>query len=178
VLDGSKALRRAIGAMFGKRALVKRCQVHKSRNILSYLPPGRHAEARRRLKAAWGLTSFEEALRELRKVQRWLDGISESAGDSLDEALEQTITVHCLGICGALRRTLVTTNPIESAIEVVKHNARRVKRWRGAAMVLRWVGSGLVTAEASFRRVKGHAAMPQLVAALESSSLPEDRGAA
>ena len=88
-------------------------------------------------------------------MQRWLKKISESAAASLGEALEETLTVHRLGITGTLRKTLLTTNPVESAIEVVKHHARRVKRWNGSAMVLRWVGSGLVRAEQQFRRVKG-----------------------
>lgn len=178
VVDGSKALRKGIDVVFGERALVQRCHAHKLRNVLSYLPPGRHAEVRRRINAAWGLTSFKEARLELRKVHRWLRGISESAAASLEEALDETLTVHRLGVTGTLRRTLVTTNPIESAIEIVKHNARRVKRWRGSGMVLRWIGTGLVKAEHQFRRVKGHAAMPQLVAALEGASLPDDRDAA
>jgi transposase-like protein len=79
------------------------------------------------------------------------------------------------GITGTLRKTLVTTNPIESANDIVKAFARRVKHWRGSSMVLRWVGSGLVKAESQFRRVKGHAAMPNLVAALESLSLNESK---
>ena len=178
VLDGSKALRKGIGDVFGERALVQRCQVHKLRNVLSYLPPARHAEARRRIRAAWGLVSYREARGELRKVHRWLEGISESAAASLAEGMEETITVHRLGVTGTLRRTLVTTNPIESAFDLVKSNARRVKRWRGSAMVLRWVGTGLLKAEVQFRRVKGHAAMHQLVAALESVSLSDDKAAA
>jgi len=97
---------------------------------------------------------------------------------SLREGLEETLTVHRLGIGGTLRRTLVTTNPIESANDIVKAFSLRVKRWRGSSMVLRWVGSGLVKAESQFRRVKGHAAMPQLVAAIESMSLNESKDVA
>jgi transposase-like protein len=171
VIDGSKALRKAIADVFGRRAVVQRCLVHKVRNVLSYLPPARQAEARRRLHAAWGLVAFDEARSELTKVQRWLKSVSESAGASLAEAFEETLTVHRLGITGSLRKTLQTTNPIESAIEIVKTNASRVKRWNGAAMVLRWMGTGLVKAERQFRRVKGHKAVPQLVAALENLSL-------
>lgn len=178
VIDGSKALRRAVGDVFGKRALVQRCILHKLRNVLGHLPPSRHPEARRRLHAAWNLVSYSEAKAELKKVHRWLASISESAAASLAEALEETLTVHRLGITGTLRRTLVTTNPIESAIEIVKANAARVKRWSGSAMVLRWMGTGLVKAERQFRRVKGHKAMHQLVAALENESLAEDRDVA
>ena len=81
------------------------------------------------------------------KVRRWLKKISESAAASLGEALEETLTVHRLGISGALRKTLLTTNPIESTIEVVKRHARRVRRWSSSTMVMRWVGSGLIRAE-------------------------------
>lgn len=178
VLDGSKALRKGVVGVFGKRALIQRCQVHKLKNILSYLPPARHVEVRRRLRAAWGLAKYDEALQELRKILRWLKEISEPAASSLAEALEETITVHRLGIVGSLRKTLQTTNPIESAFEVVKHNARRVKRWNGPSMVLRWVGTGLLKAEEQFRRVKGYKSMPQLIAALENESLSEGKDVA
>ena len=94
------------------------------------------------------------------------------------EALDETLTVHRLGITGALRKTLATTNPIESAIEIVKTNARRVKRWNGSAMVLRWVGTGLVKAERQFRRVRGYKQMHLLVAALENDSLSEGKDVA
>jgi transposase-like protein len=175
VIDGSKALRKAIGDVFGTRAVIQRCVVHKLRNILSYLPPSRQVEARRRLKAAWGLVSHQDAVRELRKVQRWLGAFSEPAAGSLAEAFDETLTVHRLGVTGSLRQTLVTTNPIESALEIVKSNSRRVKRWNGSSMVLRWVGTGLVKAENQFRRVRGYAALPGLIAVLENESLSENK---
>lgn len=175
VIDGSKALRKAIRDVFGNRALVQRCQLHKRRNIESYLPPSRQAEARRRLNAAWGMSRHDDALKELRRVHAWLKTINESAAASLTEALEETLTVHQLGVTGALRKTLVTTNPIESANDIVKTNARRVKRWNGSAMVLRWIGTGLVKAEAQFRRVRGHKQMQLLVTALENDSLSEGK---
>jgi len=175
VIDGSKALRKGIADVFGRRALVQRCLVHKLSNVLSYLPPSRQAEARRRLRAAWDLVHHHEAVTELGKVQRWLASISESAAASLAEAFNETLTVHRLGVTGTLRKTLVTTNPIESAFEIVKSNSRRVKRWNGPLMVLRWVGTGLVKAENPFRRVKGHAALPRLIAALENESLNQNK---
>ena len=178
VIDGSKALRKAIGDVFGKRAVVQRCLVHKLRNVLSYLPPARQAEARRRLQAAWNLVAHAEARSELTKVQQWLASVSESAAASLAEAFNETLTVHRLGITGTLRKTLMSTNPIESAIEIVKANSSRVKRWNGAAMVLRWMGAGLVKAESQFRKVKGHRQMSQLVTALENLSLSETKDVA
>jgi transposase-like protein len=178
VLDGSKALGKAVRATFGEQAEIQRCILHKLRNVLSYLPPSWHAEARRRLKAAWGMTSHTEALKELRNVKTWLAGINESAATSLGEALEETVTVHRLGLIGALSKTLLTTNPVESAIEIVKHHARRVRRWNGAPMVLRWTASGLVRAERQFRRVKGHEKIPQLITALQNLSLNNSKDVA
>lgn len=178
VIDGSKALRKAIRDVFGNRALVQRCQLHKRKNIESYLPPSRQAEARRRLNAAWGMSRYDDALRELRRVHAWLKTMNESAAASLAEALEETLTVHRLGVTGALRKTLVTTNPIESANDIVKTNARRVKRWNGSEMVLRWIGTGLIKAEAQFRRVRGYKQMKLLVAALKNDSLSEGKDVA
>lgn len=178
VIDGSRALRRAIRDVFGDRAMVQRCQIHKRRNIESYLPPSRQAEVRRRLNAAWAMSRYDDALEELRRVHTWLETINQSAAQSLAEALEETLTIHRLGVTGALRKTLVTTNPIESANDIVKTNARRVKRWNGSAMVLRWIGTGLVKAEAQFRRVRGYKQMELLVAALENESLSADKDVA
>lgn len=173
VLDGSKALRKAVLAAFGDRARIQRCILHKERNILSYLPESRQRETRRRLRAAWGASSYEEAKTELGKVKRWLEDFSESAAASLVEAFEDTLTVHRLGITGALRRTLITTNPIESTFSITKRHSARVKRWNGSSMVLRWIGAGLIKAEQQYRRVTGHAQMPLLIAALENESLTE-----
>ena len=178
VIDGAKALRKAISDVFGKRALIQRCQLHKRRNIESYLPPSRQVEVRRRLNAAWNMSRYDDALEELRRVHTWLNAINQSAAASLAEALEETLTVHRIGITGSLRRTLVTTNPIESANDIVKSNAHRVKRWNGSAMVLRWVGTGLVKAEAQFRKVRSYKQMRRLVAALENDSLSEDKDVA
>lgn len=141
--------------------------------MLSCLPAKWQDEARRRLNAAWSMNSFEDARDALAMVLGWLTTINESAAASLAEGLEETITVHRRSVQGALRRTLLTTNPIESAIDIVRTHARRVKRWNGTAMVLRWMGSDLVRGEQCFHRVKGHSAIPQLVAELENLSLKE-----
>jgi putative transposase len=105
------------------------------------------------------------------KVLEWLQGMYESAAASLREGFEQTLTVHQLGVTGTLRKTLQTTNPIESAFDTLGRFSGRVKRWNGAAMVMRWVGSGLIQAEKRFRRVKGYKAIPALVSALTSEPL-------
>ena len=171
VLDGGKALRKAVKAKYGKRALVQRCQVHKLRNVLAYLPPSKHAEARRRLRVAWGMEQYEDAKVELGRVLTWLRTISSSAAESLEEAFDETLTVHALGVGGTLRRSLATTNPIESAFDTVRQISRRVKRWRDGNMAMRWAGTGLVTAQSQFRRVKGYKQMTTLIAALDSQDL-------
>jgi len=171
VLDGAKALSKAVRKTFGQRALVQRCQIHKLRNVISYLPPSWHPEARRRLRAAWGMTSFDDADKELQRTLRWLKEISESAAASLDEGLQETITVYKLGVSGALRKTLRSTNPIDSAFDAVRKNARRVKRWRNGSMIMRWVATGLVMAEAGFRRVRGHKDISALVLALDNNEV-------
>lgn len=171
VLDGSKALKKAVRSAFGDEALVQRCHLHKIRNILSYLPNVHHVEARRRLNVAWGMVKYDDAKAELERVLAWLKTLSTSAANSLEEAFHDSLTVHALGITGGLRKTLVTTNPIESAFDIVRTLSRRVKRWNGTAMVLRWAGSGLVRAEAQFRRVKGFKELPQLLSALDDDTL-------
>ena len=171
VLDGAKALRSAVLKRFGDRALIQRCILHKRRNVLSYLPEKWKREATRRLNAAWAMNTYKEAHEAIHKVLSWLEGLNESAASSLREGLEETLTVHGLGVQGALRKTLITTNPIESLFDTVATHARRVKRWRGANMVMRWVGTGLVMAETKFRRVKGYTAIPKLAEALERNAL-------
>lgn len=158
-------------AAFGERALVHCCILHKLHNVLSYLPHKWESEVRRRLNAAWNMNDYTEAHRALLAALAWLRTINDAAAASLEEGFDETLTVQRLGIQGTLRRTLVTTNPVESPFDLVRTHARRVKRWNGSAMVIRWIGSGLVRDEHRFRRVKGHRALPQLVAALDNVSL-------
>lgn len=173
IIDGAKALRSAVRKAFGTQAVVQRCVHHKYRNVISYLPKKWQAEAKRRLRAAWAMTTYKEAKEEIMKVHAWLKGLNESAAASLSEGMEETLTIHRLGITGSLRRTLNSTNPIESVFDTVTKHARRVKRWSGSSMVMRWVGSGLACAEAQFRRVRGYRAIPKLVAALENLTLTD-----
>ncbi len=178
ILDGSKALGGSVRRTFGKEAVIQRCILHKRRNVLSYLPKKWQAEAGRRLDAAWGMTSYDDAKEQLQKVVAWLKTIHESASASLQEGFEETLTVHRLAITGTLRKTLFSTNPIESTFDIVTTHASRVKRWNGSSMVMRWVGSGLVRAEAQFRRVRGYNAIPKLIAALEAWSLTNAKAVA
>jgi transposase-like protein len=168
VLDGSKALAKAIRAQFGADALIQRCQLHKRRNMAEHLPKRWQGVAEQRLKAAYGLREYEAARAELQRTVGWLRTISEGAARSLEEGLEETLTVHRLRLPDVLRRTLSTTNVIESCFAHVQHLTRNVKRWRNGQMVRRWVGGMLLVAERRFRRIRGYKSLPLLLNALLS----------
>lgn len=156
VLDGSKALRAAVEKVFGERAQVQRCQWHKIRNVLDHLPEECRADWRRRLRNAYALTGYEEAHAALQKPWRQLCDINPSAARSLEEGREETLTLHRLGVSTLLRRSLATTNLIESCLSTVRHVARNVKRWQGGDHIARWTAAGLLEAEKKFRKVKGY----------------------
>ena len=165
-LDGGKALHKAVKEVFGERALIQRCRVHKLRNVLEHLPREKQSQAVWRLRGAWAKATPEAALKELRVAVKWLDPISPCAARSLEEGLEETLTLHRLGLNELLRRSLSSTNLIESCFARTEAWTRRVKRWRNGKMVLRWGAAALLVAEAGFRRIRGHAHLPQLKAAL------------
>jgi putative transposase len=168
VLDGSKALHAAMTRVWGKGAVIQRCQVHKRRNVKAHVPEKHHAELDRRLSEAYHETDYAKAETSLEGTARWLDRLNPDAASSLREGLEETLTVVKLGVPGVLRRTLATTNPIESALSVTRRVTARVTRWRDGDMRRRWCVAGLLRAESKFRRVKGHRSMPTLLKALES----------
>jgi len=168
VLDGSKALHNAVRAVFGERAEIQRCHVHKERNILSYLPDEYHRMVRQRLHAAWGMTDYGKAKKALDKLGAYLATLSASAVRSLEEGLEETLTVHRLRLPDPLRQTFHTTNPIESCISRTRHLCANVKRWRSDDMAVRWAGTMLIEAEKKFRRVRGFREMPFLVSLLKN----------
>lgn len=167
VLDGAKALRAAVIRVWGKFAVIQRCQVHKLRNVKAHLADKHHEELTQRLSAAYHETNSTQALTRLRATVAWLRRISPAAAASLEEGLEETLTVVRLGVPELLRKTLSTTNPIESAFSVAESVTRRVKRWRDGNMRERWCVAGLVDAESRFNRVKGHKHLPQLLTALD-----------
>ena len=168
VVDGAKALYKGVREVFGERALIQRCRVHKLRNVLEHLPLEKRSQAAWRLRGAWAKSTPEEALKELRVCVTWLDTISPSAARSLEEGLEETLTVTRLGLHESLVRTFSSTNLIESCFARTKSWTSRVKRWRGARMVLRWGAAALLFAEKGFRRVRGHDHLSQLLQALQS----------
>lgn len=168
VLDGAKALYKGVREVFGDRALIQRCRVHKLRNVLAHLPLEKRTQAAWRLRGAWAKTTPEEALKELRACVKWLDPISPNAARSLEEGLEETLTVTHLALHESLVRTFHSTNLIESCFARTESWTGRVKRWRGAKMVLRWGAAALLFAEKGFRRVRGYNHLSQLLEALHS----------
>lgn len=168
ILDGSNALRKAVRATFGDAALVQRCQVHKTRNILEYLNDRQRPGAQAILRRAYQSADVKTAQRLLLDLARRLETDHPSAAESVREGLDETLTVLTLNLSARLRRSLATTNAAESLLSRTRHVKRNVKRWRGGQMMLRWVAAGVLEAVKGFRRLKGYADMPTLVAALRA----------
>jgi putative transposase len=166
VLDGAKALRKAVRDVAGPRALVQRCQRHKERNVVEHLPERERPWVRMKLRRAWNDPDHAAALASLKALARSLEQTYPDAAGSLREGIEETLTLTRLGITGALKRTLASTNPIESMIGTVRNTQHNVKRWRGGDMRLRWTAAGMAEAQKGFRRVKGHRDLPKLQAAI------------
>ena len=170
VLDGSKALRKAIRKTFGDRCAVQRCQLHKRRNVADLLPKEYRRSADQRIRTAYAMKGYDQAKAQLLKTVEWLDGINPSAAGSLREGLEETLTLHRLVLPDQLRQSLQSTNLIESALSVAEDVTGRVKRWRGGDMRLRWTAAGLLMAEKQFHRIRGCKLMPKLLAALDAQT--------
>jgi transposase-like protein len=168
ILDGSQALRKAVRETFGDAALVQRCQIHKLRNVLDHLPERQRPWVKAILQRAYRSADVTTAQRLLHDLARRLEGDHPSAANSVREGLEETLTLLALGLSDALRRSLSTTNAVESLISRTRHVKRNVKRWRGGQMVLRWVAAGVLEAVKGFRRLRGHKEMPKLVTALRA----------
>ncbi len=175
VLDGAKALVAGVQRVCGQQAVIQRCQIHKRRNVLAHLPERHHQELDRRLAESYGHTHFSQARTGLENTVRWLHRISPDAAASLEEGLAETLTVIRLGVPEMLRRTLSSTNVIESALSVTRNVTARVKRWRDGDMRRRWCSAGLMRAEEKFRRVRGYKQIPQLLAALDATQLDSKR---
>jgi transposase-like protein len=177
VIDGGKALRKAIVQTFGACALLQRCQEHKRRNVLEHLPEDTHAGVKRALKDAWSASDADLARKQLARLASSLQARHPGAAASLREGLEETLTVQALGITGALYRTLRTTNPIENLNGSVARYARNVKRWGDGQMVLRWVASALSDAATRMRKLRGCGQMRTLLKALDARRPERDNGA-
>lgn len=168
VLDGAKALRRAVLDVFGKRALVQRCQVHKRRNVLEHLPEEKRPGIETILKEAFRAATSKTAKGRLEALAGRLAADYPSAAESLREGLDELFTVKELGLPEDLERALSTTNAIENVNNGIRRITRRVKRWRGGTMILRWLGAALQELQAGFHRIKGYRGMEALVAALHA----------
>ena len=179
VLDGGKALAAAVRKHAGEAAFIQRCQVHKKRNVVDHLPDEHKADVRRKMQNAYAMAEYADAKRALDQLHRELMDLNPSAARSLEEGMEETLTVHKLRVPDQLRRTLCCTNVIESAFSIVETVCRNVKRWRDGDHIERWVGSGLLVAERQFRKVIGHRQIPLLLSSMATaiSKKPIAKGA-
>ena len=178
VIDGGKALRRAIRDVFGEHALVHRCHRHKERNVIDLLPERDRDQVRARMRAAWSLTDPGLAEQRLQLLATELDRTWPDAAGSLREGMHDTLTLMRLGITGNLAATLCSTNPCESMIEIVRYTQRNVKRWQDGDMRKRWTAAGMLVAEQQFRRIIGYRDLAKLVIAIERHALfiaPKDQ---
>lgn len=168
LIDGSKALRNGVRKHCGDSSPILRCQLHKRRNIVGHFADEEQAGWDRRLANAYDLRSYKEAKAALLRIQDELNHVNPSAARSLEEGMEETLTLHRLKVPVELWKTLRSTNVIESAFSIVRVVCRNVKRWRPGNQIERWVGSGLVVAEKQFRRIDGYRALPGLITTLEA----------
>ena len=168
VLDGGKALTAAVKKHAGESAAIQRCQVHKRRNVLDHLTDEHKPAVAKRLHAAYVLEDYATAKQALNALHRELMDLNPSAARSLGEGMEETLTVHRLHVPMQLRKTLASTNVIESAFSIVEQVCKNVKRWHGGDQRERWVGSGLLVAQKQFRKVTGHKQIPALIRELEA----------
>jgi len=176
VIDGSKALRAAINAVFGADQLAQRCRAHKLRNVLGYLPKDNQAQVKSMLRAAWKLPA-QEGMARIKKLAQWLDEKYPSAAASLLEGLEECFTINRLDIPPSLHRCLATTNIIESPHAGVRIQTRRVTHWQNGKMVQRWMASAFLRTEKRFNRIMGHRDLWALEAILNASAAASQKAA-
>jgi putative transposase len=174
VLDGAKALRKAVRDVLGSHTPVQRCIRHKERNVLDHLPERDRPAVKRRLRAAWNLDDHAAALDRLQALADELARSHPGAAASLRKGMAKTLTVTRLQIRGALKRTLQSTNPCESMIECVRRTSRNVKRWQSGDTALRWTAAGMLEAEQQFRRVIGYRDLAKLAIAIERDLAEND----
>jgi putative transposase len=167
VIDGAKALRKAVRDVLGVHTPVQRCVRHKERNVLEHLPERDRPPVKRRLRQAWATDDHAAALEHLQILAGELERSHPGAAASLREGLEETLAVTRLGVRGALKKTLQSTNPCESMIETVRRTSRNVKHWPNGDMCLRSTAAGMLEAERQFRRVIGYPKLPALAVAVE-----------
>lgn len=166
VIDGAKALSKAIRTVIGNHTPIQRCVVHKARNVCDHLPQDQRPWVRAKLRAAWAEEDYPKALASLKALARALEHQHPAAAVSLREGMPETLTVTRLGITGRLKRTLQSTNTIENLFSRVRRTQLNVKRWHGGDMRQRWTAAAILDAERNFRRIKGKHQLARLAAAL------------
>jgi len=168
VIDGAKALKKALRAVFGERVEIARRWLHKERNLRGYLPERVHGMRHWRLKKLMALNSLTDARTELAALRDWAGGLSVQAASSLDEVGEELLTLQALGVTGELRKSLSSTNLIESLFSVVRDKIHRVKNWKSqrSQQILRWVAASILAHRKKMRRVRGLAQAEELISAL------------
>ena len=171
VIDGSKALRKAVGQVFGEACRVQRCRNHKMRNVLGHLPKALHDQARAVLRAAWKLGE-EDGKARVEQFASWVEKEHPAAAGSLREGLGELFTVSELGLTAPLRRCLGTTNLIDNAHSGMRQRMRRVTRWRDGSMVVRWAAASFMDAERNYRRIMGYGDLWILKAHLDELTTP------
>ena len=172
IVDGAKALSKAIRATFGKTVAIQRCQIHKARNIMDRLPKELHATTRRALRQAWELDDADKAEKLIRNLARRLDQDRPGVAASILEGLDEILTVVRLKLPMELRRSLACTNIAENMMGTIRRVTRNVKRWRSGTMALRWVAAGMIEAAKGFRKLKAHRQLPLLRSALIARQEP------
>jgi transposase-like protein len=172
VIDGSKALRSAIDAVFGADQPVQRCRNHKQRNVTSHLPKDQHDQALATMRAAFKLEAAE-GIAKLEQYASWLEREWPGAAASLREGLEELFTVNRLGLTSSLRRCLGTTNLIDNGHSAARERMRRVKHWRSGEMALRWAAASFEAASKGFRRIMGYKDLWMLKAVLDERGRDE-----
>lgn len=166
IVDGAKGLRAAVNQAFKKRVLIQRCMWHKRENVVSYLPKSEQAVWRRRIQRAYDRPTYLEAKAELTKIHRELEQRNQSAAASLAEGLEETLTLHRLGIYPLLGLSFKTTNCLESANAVIEERCSKVDSWKNSSQRHRWLATALLDIEPRWRRVRGCQHLPKLAAAV------------
>ena len=167
ILDGGKGLRSAVRKAFRNRALVQRCQWHKRENVVRYLAKREQASWRQRLQRAYNRPAYDEALPALETLQRELEDRNQSAAGSLAEGLDETLTLHRLGLYGVLGRSLKTTNCLEFINALVEERCAKVDHWQNSSQRHRWLATALLDIEPRLRKVMGYRHLPTLRAALK-----------
>lgn len=174
IVDGSKGFRKAILSVYGDKAIIQRCQWHKRENVLSYLPKSLQAEFRRKLQAAYEQPTYDRAKSRLRAIRKELSFINEDAARSLDEGLEETLTLHRLGVFDKMGRSFKTTNCIENLNRGISRYVNRVCKWKNSDQRRRWVASAVLEMEPNFKVVEGYKQLPLLRQAMNNQNLAKE----